>query len=387
MIDLSNTKNAFEYKTDQELKQAYWLFKMVEKNWLVAIGGGLTKLAFNIGLPIKGMVKKTIFKQFCGGESINDCQTKIDLLDHYGIGTILDYSVEGKEEEKDFDSCAAETIRTIELSENNPKIPFTVFKVTGIARFGLLEKLNSKADLTNKEIAEYQRVTHRLHQICSTAFKKNVRIFIDAEESWIQDAIDQMATSMMAQFNKNEVIVYNTIQLYRKDRLAYLKSAFEQAQRAGYKLGVKLVRGAYMEKERDRAEEKGYPSPIQDTKADTDRDYDAALTFCAENIQHIAICAGSHNEKSALLLTQLMEKHQIDKNNPHIYFSQLLGMSDHISFNISKAGYNVSKYVPYGPVKEVMPYLIRRAQENTSISGQTGRELSLIMEEIKRRKA
>ncbi len=386
MLDFSNTEVAFASKSDKDLKRAYWLFKLVEKPTMVNIGAGLTRFALGAHLPIKGLVKKTIFAQFCGGESVADCSQTIKDLGRYNIGTILDYSVEGKEAESDFDNCFHQTLKTIEQAKNDSNIPFSVFKVTGIARFALLEKLNDKKELNQNEREEYLRVIKRLEGICTCAFNNHVPIFIDAEESWIQDAIDQMATSMMAQFNKEKAIIYNTIQLYRHDRLEFLKRSHVQAKQQGYFLGLKLVRGAYMEKERERAEEKGYPSPIQPNKAASDRDYDFALTYCLENISDIAVCAGTHNEASSKILAQLISEKGLDKKHPHLFFAQLLGMSDHISYNVANAGYNVAKYVPYGPVKEVLPYLIRRAQENTSVAGQTGRELSLINQEIARRK-
>lgn len=386
MLDFSNTEVAFASKSNKDLKRAYWLFKLVEKPSMVNLGASLTKVALGMHLPIKGMVKRTIFAQFCGGESVADCNDTIKELGKYNVGTILDYSVEGKESEEDFDNCFRQTIKTIELAKTDSNIPFSVFKVTGIARFTLLEKLNDKTELNQEEREEYLRVIKRLEGICKCAFENKVPIFIDAEESWIQDAIDQMANSMMAQFNKEQALIYNTAQLYRHDRLEFLKKSHIQAKQQGYFLGMKLVRGAYMEKERERAKEKGYPSPIQPDKAASDRDYDLAVEYCVENINDIAICAGTHNEESSKLLAELIEKKGIDKNHPHLFFAQLLGMSDHISYNVANAGYNVAKYVPYGPVKEVLPYLIRRAQENTSVAGQTGRELSLINTEIARRK-
>jgi proline dehydrogenase len=293
--------------------------------------------------------------------------------------------VEGKEAEKDLDACATETIATIAKAKADKSIPFCVFKVTGLARMHILEKVSANEELTKEEQKEFARVSHRVGTICKAAHDAGIPIFIDAEHSWVQNAIDDLANQMMALYNISKPIVYNTFQLYRKDRLDYLKQSFNNAVKGNYFLGAKLVRGAYMEKERARANEKGYPSPIHDTKAETDADYDSALLLCAENIDRIAICAGTHNEDSSMMLVDLMQKKNINSQNKHIYFSQLLGMSDHISFNLAEAGYNVAKYVPYGPVREVVPYLIRRAQENTSVKGQTGRELSLIMKEKERR--
>ena len=383
-ISFDNTENAFKSKSNADLNRSYQLFKLISNPFLVKMGATFTPLALSIGF--KGIIKNTIFKQFVGGENIHDCTKTIEQLGKYNIGTILDYSVEGKESEVDFDACLHETLETINMAKSNNHIPFCVFKVTGLARFALLEKISSVEKLDPNEKEEWERVKNRVAKICSTAAEAHQPIFIDAEESWIQQAIDDLANENMKSFNKNEVIVYNTFQLYRKDRLSFLMQSFNEAKNGNYKIGAKLVRGAYMEKERARAIEKKYSSPIQNSKEDSDKDYDLALKYCVENIEFISVCAGSHNEKSSLYLVQLMNEKGIEKNDKRIFFSQLLGMSDHISYNLSLNGYNVSKYVPYGPVKEVLPYLIRRAQENTSVKGQTGRELSLIIKEKQRRK-
>ncbi len=385
MLSFDNTEISFSGKSNKDLNRSYWLFKMVSNRTFVSIGKSLTTFAIQTHLPIKGLIKATIFKQFCGGETIEECDKAIKELAKFNIGTILDYSVEGKESEIDFDACSAETIATIAKAKNDKSIPFCVFKVTGMARFDLLEKVSSKIALSAPENLEFERIQNRVNAICKAANIAGVPVFIDAEESWIQEAIDELANQMMVLYNKEKAIVYNTYQLYRKDRLPYLKKSFEVAQQLNYFLGAKLVRGAYMEKERNRAIEKDYPSPIQETKENTDADYDSAVEFCTENISRIAICAGTHNENSSMKLADLMQKKSIPSDTKNIYFSQLLGMSDHISFNLANANFNVAKYVPYGPVNEVLPYLIRRAQENTSVKGQTGRELNLIMKEKARR--
>ncbi|MBP9187695.1 MAG: proline dehydrogenase family protein, partial [Bacteroidia bacterium] len=355
-------------------------------NWLVKAGPAMVNTAFKFGLPVKGIIKATVFKQFCGGESMADCDKAMNQLYSYNVGTILDYSVEGEEKEENFNYTATETLETIVKAKNNPKIPFCVFKTTGLARFDLLAKVTAKETLTEQETIEFDRVKQRVYNICKSAHDNDVRIFIDAEETWIQTAIDDLAHEMMLAFNKQKCIVYNTLQLYRHDRLAFLKTSLADANKHGYFLGVKLVRGAYMEKERERAEKMGYPSPIQPDKQSCDKDYDDSLRFCIEHIDKISICAGSHNEQSSLLLTELMAKNGIAINDSRIYFSQLYGMSDHISYNLSNAGYNVAKYLPYGPIKAVLPYLFRRAAENTSVKGQAGRELNLILKEMARRK-
>lgn len=386
MISFENTEIAFQSKSDQDLNRAYWLFKIVSSPSLVKLGKWGTNAALTAGLPIKGIIKKTIFKQFCGGESIKDCENAIELLNKYGIGTILDYSVEGKTSEDDFDETVNEIIRTIDKAKGNPAIPFAVFKVTGISRFAILEKANNPENkLSDIEKAELGAVIDRINQICEAGFKANVPVFIDAEETWIQNTIDSISLEMMRKYNTNKTIVFNTLQMYRHDRIDYLNRMMDLSKKENFNYGVKLVRGAYMEKERLRASQKNYPSPIQTDKSSCDEDFNKALEIICQNINHAALCSGSHNEKSAIFLTKLMTKLSIEPNDSRIYFAQLLGMSDHISYNMAYHGYNVAKYVPYGPIKEVMPYLLRRADENTSVAGQTGRELSLIIRERKRR--
>jgi proline dehydrogenase len=384
-VEFENTAIAFESKSTPELQRAYWLFKMISAKWMVNTGKFLTKLGFAFHLPIQGIIKATLFKQFVGGESIEDCEPTIQQLWKYHIGTILDYSVEGKEDEKSFEASLHEILRTFDKATGDERIPFCVFKVTGLARQELLEKVSKAAPLSQEESEEWANVKNRVETICQKAFTIGQPVFIDAEETWIQPAIDQLAWEMMLKYNRQQIIIYNTVQLYRRDRLEYLKNLHYQAKQQGIKIGLKLVRGAYMEKERDRAATMHYPDPIQPDKSATDRDFDAALEYCIENLEDIAFCAGSHNEASAQFLIRLMQSKNIPTNHSHVWFAQLLGMSDHISFNLAKAGYNVAKYVPYGPVKEVVPYLIRRAEENTSVKGQTGRELSLITRELKRR--
>ena len=386
MLSFNNTEIAFSDKTGADLDRSYWLFKIISNSWVVSIGSSLTKIVLKMHLPIKGIIKATIFKQFCGGESIEECEMKINTLGNSKIGTILDYSAEGKGSENDFNACASETIATIQRSKTNTNIPFCVFKVTGLARFELLENISAKRSLTEVEENEFERVKQRIHSICQAAKNIGTPVFIDAEETWIQNAVDELAMNMMTLYNTQKPIVYTTIQMYRKDRLLYLKRSFDLAKQENYILGVKIVRGAYLEKERDRAKGKGYSSPIQDNKKNTDDDYDSAISFCLDNIHKIAFCAATHNEVSSMKLVQMMEEKNIPKDHEHIYFAQLLGMSDHISYNLANAGYNVAKYVPYGPVNEVIPYLIRRAQENTFVKGQTGRELGLIVKEKERRK-
>lgn len=384
--NLDNTEIAFQSKSDSDLKRANMLFKFLASPLIMLIGKYATLFALKIHLPITGLIKKTIFEQFCGGETIAECAETTQILDLYQVGTILDYSIEGKEDRSGFDATCEEILLTVETANDNPRIPFCVLKVTGICRNDLLTKISSGNPPDAEEEAEYLRLKNRLDRICTRGAETGTPIFIDAEESWMQQAIDDLVTDLMRRFNKEKAVVYNTLQMYRHDRIPHLHEAHKKAVEQGYIYGVKLVRGAYMEKERARAAEMGYPDPIQPDKEATDRDYDAGIAYCLDHIDQIAFCAGTHNEESSMLLVEEMTLRGIEKAHPHIYFAQLFGMSDHISFNLSTAGYLVAKYVPYGPVREVMPYLIRRAEENTSVAGQTGRELSLIQGELKRRK-
>jgi len=385
-LSFENTEIAFRHSSNFALKRAYWLFRIINVNFLVKIGPPVTNFAIKIGLPIKGIIKATIFKHFCGGETIAECDNTIKNLYAGGVGTILDYSIEGEDDENVFDHTRDEIIRTIERASADKAVPITVFKVTGVGRFSLLEKLDEELELTSIEKAEWKKVQTRVLAICEKAFKTGIPVMIDAEESWIQKTIDLLALDMMGRFNKEKAIIYNTYQMYRHDKLESIKLDYQHALNEDFILGAKIVRGAYMEKERKRAEEKNYPSPIQANKEAADIDYNNALRFCVDNIDKIAIVAGTHNEDSCRLLAELLNDKQVDHKNPHVYFSQLLGMSDNLSFNLANANYNVVKYVPYGPIKAVLPYLFRRAQENTAIAGQMSRELGLIVKEKRRRK-
>lgn len=387
MLSFSNTEIAFTAKSNKDLKKTYFLFWIIGKPWLVKIGTFFLLLAFKLRLPIKGLVKNTIFQQFAGGEDIEDCNSAVESLAKYNVKTVLSLSVEAQEEEEEFERATQETLDTIIRAKNDDNIPFAVFKPTSLANFDILEKAGKGELLKDTDKKEFEKIRSRFDQICKAAYEADVAVQIDAEESWIQDAIDSLTTEMMEKYNKDSVIVYNTIQMYRHDRMDYLEKSFEQAESNGYFLGFKIVRGAYMVKERERAEEMGYSSPIHPNKTATDKDYDLAIDFCVDRFPKIAIYIGTHNETSCLHLAKLLDKKGIESNNELVYFAQLYGMSDHISFNLAEAGYNVTKYVPYGPVKEVMPYLIRRAEENTSIAGKTGRELTLLNKEVQRRKS
>ena len=384
-IDFENTEIAFEAKSDAALKKAALLFRLMNNATLVKVSSKLGLLALQLRLPVQGMIKKTIFEQFCGGTSLLNSQQTIDSLSAFGVQSILDYGAEGKEEEEDFNRTMREILKAIKFASQNTHVPFVSVKVTGLGRFALLEKYQNKGNLTSAEEDEFEYIFKRLDSICNAGMMHNVGVFVDAEESWIQDTVDYMVNTMMGRYNSERAVVYNTFQLYRHDRLAYLKKSFKMAKQQGFILGAKLVRGAYMDKERARAKQKGYPSPIQPNKTRADEDYDEAVKFCVENYEHIASCTATHNAKSCRKQVELIEQKKLPKAHPHFLFSQLYGMSEHLTFNLQKAGFNTAKYIPYGPVKDVVPYLIRRAEENTSVTGDMGRELSLIQKEIKRR--
>jgi len=402
LISFDNTENAFAYKPDKELKKANFLFSSMGSKFLVKLGMRLTPWVIRNGLPVKRLIRKTIFSQFVGGETLEQTEVVAKKLAAYHVQVILDYGVEGGDNgEEGFDHACEEFIRVINYAATQPNIPFMSIKVTGFARFGLLAKLDHSvelnpgslmkrynkavSELSEEEKAEWQRVHERMLRICRVAAEKNIGVLVDAEETWIQDPVDVLTILMMEQFNKDRVIVYNTVQLYRTDRLAFLKDSLEAAELRNFVLGAKLVRGAYMEKERKRAAEMGYPSPIQPDKDGTDLDYNNAVTFCIEHIDRIALIVASHNEFSNFYATQLLLQNGLPLAHPHVHFSQLYGMSDNITFNLAKAGCSVSKYLPFGPIEDVIPYLMRRAEENSSMSGQTGRELILIKKEMERR--
>jgi proline dehydrogenase len=385
-LDFSNTEIAFSHKSDSELKKTSWLFKMMNNPTLVKYGSGLALKSVEWGLPFaETVIKNTIFEQFCGGTTLLNCTKAIDMLSQSNTKTILDYGVEAKETEEDFNMTMVENIRAIEFASKTRNITFVSIKITGIGRFDLLAKLQSNAPLTMEEQNEYYSVSKRLDSICHAGRDKGVGILIDAEESWIQDSIDRMANMMMARYNKDKAVVYNTFQMYRHDRLDFLKESFELSEQKGFYLGAKLVRGAYMDKERKRAQEMGYSTPINPDKVATDKLYNDALVFCVSHHTRIACINATHNAQSSKLLAELMDEMGIPKNHPHFYFSQLYGMSDNITFNLASAGYNVAKYMVYGTVKDVIPYLVRRAQENSSVTGDMSRESALIQSEVKRR--
>ncbi|MBI1305430.1 MAG: proline dehydrogenase [Bacteroidetes bacterium] len=384
-ISFDNTEIAFRHKSNRDLRNAKFLFAMFNWKWLIKIGPPLSVFALKIGLPVKGLIKGTIFKQFCGGENIAECIRTAEGFKETGMGFILDYSVEGADNEEGYDANVAEIKKTIDASKGRTEFPFAVFKTTGIARFELLEKVHAGGKLTETETNEWNRVKARFTTLCDYAVINDVRLFVDAEDSWIQDPIDNLTVEMMQKHNRGEVRIYNTLQMYRKDRLSYLKNQIRLAEEGNYMLGFKLVRGAYMEKERARAQEKNYDDPIQKVKEDTHRDYDEALRVCFQNKDRVWICAATHNETSSALLVELMEQNEIDPKDERFYFAQLFGMSDNISFNLSQGGYQVAKYLPYGPVIAVMPYLGRRATENSSVDKQAGREITLVKKEIERR--
>lgn len=380
-----NTKIAFSIKKDSELERAYFLFKMIKSDPLVRIGTAITNFALKAHLPVEHLIRATVFDHFCGGITEEDCMDTIDKMYAKKVHSVLDYSVEGKETEEQFDLAMKKTLKILDYVKEKDSIPFAVFKPTGFGRFEVYRKITENEALSNSEKNEWNRIEARYDAVCKKAYENDMPLLIDAEESWMQIAADDLIEKMMIKYNKNKVIVFGTLQMYRWDRLDYLKNLHKRAQEKGFYIGMKIVRGAYMEKERERAEEKKYKSPICIDKKTTDLNYDAAITYLM-NHEKMAVFAGTHNENSTLLLTELAKKHQIKKEDMRMWFGQLYGMSDHISFNLADQGYNVAKYLPFGPVRDVMPYLIRRAEENTSVAGQTSRELTLLKTERKRRK-
>ena len=385
-LDFSNTEIAFAFKTDQELKKAAWLFGLMNRHWLVGIGSKLGIAAIKMHLPfVESIVKHTIFEQFCGGTTLLECSQTIEKLYDYKVLTILDYGAEGKEKEEDFNQTMNETMRAVEFAVTHASVPVVSSKITGMARFGLLEAVQKGERLSAEEEQEYQNVTKRLDSICFTAAQKGVSIYFDAEETWIQGAISQLVKQMMKRYNQKKAVVYDTFQLYRTDHLTLLQESYEEARREGYIFGAKLVRGAYMGKERRRAEEMGYPSPIHPNKEATDHAFNEAVRFCVDHYETMSSSNATHNADSNRLQAELIVERGIPRNHPNLNFCQLYGMSDNLTFNLAESGFNVAKYVPYGPVREVVPYLIRRAQENSSVTGDMTREHRLVIQEMKRR--
>ncbi|SNR33171.1 L-proline dehydrogenase [Lutibacter agarilyticus] len=381
-----NTEVAFEVKSNSEIDRAFYLFEMIKREPLVKIGTAMTKFALKTHLPVEGLIRATVFDHFCGGVTEIDCMSTIEKMYSKGVHAVLDYSAEGKEDDEQFDLTMQKTLNNIKFGKEKDSVPFAVFKPTGFGRLEVYRKLTEGEVLSEQEINEWNRIKERYYIVCKAAFERDVPLLIDAEETWMQTAADDLIEEMMAKYNTEKVIVFGTLQLYRWDRLDYLKKLHKRANEQGFKIGMKLVRGAYMEKERERAEEKGYKDPICENKAATDKMFNNVLTYMFNNIEDMAVFAGTHNEESSYLLMDLLSKSSIDKADKRIWFGQLYGMSDHISYNLSKHGYNVAKYLPYGPVRDVMPYLIRRAEENTSVAGQTNRELELLKRERERRK-
>lgn len=381
-----NTEVAFSLKSDSELERAYFLFKLIKSEPLVKIGTAVTKFALKSSLPVEGLIRSTVFDHFCGGVNENDCMPIIEKMYEKKVYSVLDYSVEGKEEEQQFDSVLEKTLSLINFVNEKEAMPFAVFKPTGFGRFELYRKLTEGEKLSEAEKKEWERVVDRFEQVAKACYEMNECLLVDAEESWMQKAADDLMESLMEKYNKEKVTIFSTLQLYRHDRLDYLKGLHERARKKGFKIGMKLVRGAYMEKERERAQLKGYTDPICANKAETDQNFNEVLSYMFDNIEDMAIFCGTHNEESSYLLMNMISESGYDKTDQRFWFGQLYGMSDNISYNLADQGYNVAKYLPFGPVKDVMPYLIRRAEENTSVAGQTNRELDLISMEKKRRK-
>jgi proline dehydrogenase len=382
-----NTQTAFKLKSDSELERAYFLFKMISKEPLVKIGTVATKVALNLNLPVEGLIRSTVFDHFCGGVNEKDCMGVVDNLYSAKVSSVLDYSVEGKQEKAQFDATMQKVLELTEFAKNKDAMPFSVFKPTGFGRFEIWRKLSENEPLTTQEKGEWEAIQDRYETVCKTAHSCDISLLIDGEESWMQDAADDLCQAMMAKYNTEKAIVFNTLQCYRWDRLDYLKQQHEKAVAGNYKLGFKVVRGAYMEKENTRAQEKGYPTPICESKQATDAHFNAVMEYILDNLEDISLFIGTHNEESSYMALERLKSKGLQKNDTRVWFGQLYGMSDHISYNLAAQGYNVAKYIPFGPVKDVMPYLIRRAEENTSVAGQTSRELTLLKKEKTRRKS
>jgi len=381
-----DTSTAFSLKSDSELERAYFLFKMIANEPLVKIGTAMTNFALKARLPVDGLIRATVFDHFCGGVSEEDCMTVVDKMWSKGVCSVLDYSVEGKETEDPLDAALEKTLKILDFVKELDAIPFAVFKPSGYGRVALFRKIGEGKSLSKKEKEEWDRVVVRFETTCKKAYDLDVPLLIDAEESWMQDAADELVEEMMRKYNKEKAIVFNTLQLYRWDRMDYLKELHAKAKKEDFKIGIKTVRGAYMEKENERALEYNYVTPICANKSESDSNYDTTVAYIIENLDRISLFSGTHNELSSYKLIDLMKQKGIAHNDNRIWFGQLYGMSDHISFNLADRGFNVAKYLPFGPVRDVMPYLIRRAEENTSVAGQTNRELELIKKERSRRK-
>jgi len=386
-LDFSNTTIAYEAKSKHELIRAKLLYTLLGNPFFSNLGQGLMKLAVKWKLPVKPFIKATLYKQFIGGENLHDCSKLAENLQEYGVGVILDYALEGEDNEAAFQNILAEFKNNIDLAARHANIPVSVFKPSAIARNADLAELSRKAfsEWHENDHAAFDRIKSRFEDIFQHAYSRQVPVMVDAEESWYQSIIDYLVMAMMNRFNREQPIVINTYQLYRKDRLSFMKEQFAEAKERGLYFGAKLVRGAYLEKERNRATDMGYPSPVHEQKADTDQDYDEAVRFCISNAGGIFSVIATHNEASAGWAAQCMEEVEVANDHPSVWFSQLYGMADHISFNLAKNGYNVAKYIPYGPVKAVVPYLIRRAEENSSVQGQVQKELKAINTELKNR--
>ena len=381
----SDTKEAFSLKSNFELNRAFFLFKIIGNSTFVKLSTSLTNFALKFHLPVTPIIKATVFDHFCGGVSKEDCIPVINKMFIKNVYSVLDFSTEGFNSEKEFDDCLRKKTSIIEFAKNRKEIPFAVFKPTCLGSTDLFKKVSKFEKLNELENDSWNRVIQRFDKVCSKAFKQNIKILIDAEEVEVQNAIDELAIKMMRKYNLTSPIVYNTVQMYRKDRLSYLDEMISNQLNDGVIFGLKLVRGAYMEKERNLAVSMNVESPICDSKNDTDKNFNSGLDFVFNNLNRISFVCASHNEDSILKVMNMMESKKLKSNDNKIWFGQLYGMSDNISFNLASKNYNTFKILPFGSVKNLMPYLIRRAEENTSVQGQTGRELQLILKERKRR--
>ena len=381
-----NTEIAFKLRNDRELRKAVMLLRLMSYPAVVRLSGILANLAIRLGIPVRWIVKPTVFSLFCGGESLVESQKVVDRLAKHKVRSLLDYAAEDQQTDEKIESAIREIIATMDYAVKNPAVPFTVFKPTALAPVHILSQTGLQTEEGKLSCPGTEKFSKNFRTLCQSACKRGIPVMIDAEESHYQQIVDNLAAEMMELYNKEKVMIFNTIQMYRHDRLDFLKESIRNARKKNYHLGIKLVRGAYMEKERERALKLGYPSPIHPDKESTDNAFNRAITICLENIDITDLFAGTHNEQSLLMLMDRMKEYKLENSDPRIYVSQLYGMSDHISFNMAACNYNVAKYLPYGPVSYLLPYLIRRAEENRSVTGQAGRERRLLKLEIERRK-
>lgn len=379
--------SAFSHYSISQLRRTKVLFKILQNPLVSWFSGFVPHIPILLRLPfVKSLIKHYIFSHFCGGEDWKEVHQSALKLQKQNILSSLDYSVECKQTEQDYETTKKVLLNVLEEAKNLSHIPFCVLKITGLGRFALLEKIHNGQTLSDNEKAEWQRVQSRFDSICEKAVDCNTKLLVDAEESWIQKPIDNIVKRAMKRHNQNEPMIYNTYQLYLKAKYEQLKTDWEKAKEKGYILGSKLVRGAYMEKETKRAVKMHLPNPIQPSKAKCDQDFNDSLKFCLKHIDDFGIYIGTHNIESTQKARQLMQEYGIAKSDERVFFSQLLGMREILSYELAQQDYLVSKYTPFGKIAEVIPYLLRRIQENSSVKDQLNDEIKVITRELENQK-